>query len=73
MEELEQTIADLEPILKELKFTKGQDKDHENNKELLKPLHLKDIQSLPEFVWARKDFLAWHESFTSMLNCKAMQ
>ena len=35
----------------------------------LKPMHHKDIKPPPEFSWARKDLVAWHESFASTLRC----
>jgi hypothetical protein len=37
----------------------------------LKPLHPKDVKPPPEFGGARKDFLPWHESFTSMLRLRS--
>ena len=36
----------------------------------LKPLHPKDVKPPPEFGGARKDFLPWHESFTSTLRLR---
>ena len=35
----------------------------------LKPIHHKDIKPPPEFSGARKDLVAWHESFASTLRC----
>ena len=37
----------------------------------LKPMHPKDTQPSPEFRGARKDFVAWHESFFSMLRLRS--
>ena len=36
----------------------------------LKPLILKDMKAPAESNGYKKDFLAWHESFASMLTCK---
>ena len=37
----------------------------------LKPMHPKDTKLPPEFSGARKDFMAWHESFSSMLRLRS--
>ena len=37
----------------------------------LKPMHPKDMKPPPEFGGSRKDFLSWHESFTSMLRVRS--
>ena len=39
--------------------------------EELKPMHPKDTKPPPEFDGARKDFMPWHESFTSMLRFRS--
>ena len=46
------------------------DRDDEDPDEL-RPLHGRDIRT-PEVKYSgdRKDFLSWHESFTSMLYCR---
>ena len=48
-------------------LTTGTAKDEDE----LKPLHPKDVKPPPEFGGARKDFLPWHESFTSMLRSRS--
>ena len=40
------------------------------DEDALKPLHSKDMKPPPEYSGAKKEFLAWHESFTSMLRMK---
>ena len=37
----------------------------------LKPMHPKDTKPLPEFDGSRKDFMPWHESFTSVLRLRS--
>ena len=37
----------------------------------LKPMHPKDTKPPPEFGGARKDFMAWHDSFSSMLRFRS--
>ena len=37
----------------------------------LKPMHSKDTKPLPEFDGSRKDFMPWHESFTSVLRLRS--
>ena len=34
-------------------------------------MHRKDTKPPPEFGGARKDFMAWHESFSSMLRLRS--
>ena len=40
------------------------------DEEALKPLHSKDMKPPPEYSGGKKYFLAWHESFTSMMRMK---
>ena len=42
--------------------------DHDDE---LKPMHSKDVKPPPEFSRARKEFMAWHESFSSMLRLRS--
>ena len=42
--------------------------DHDDE---LKPMHPKDTKPPPEFSGARKDFMAWHESFSSKLRLRS--
>ena len=42
--------------------------DHDDE---LKPMHPKDTKRPPEFSAARKDFMAWHESFSSILRLRS--
>ena len=37
----------------------------------LKPIHPKDVKAPAEYGGSRKEFLAWHESFTSMLRLRS--
>ena len=49
-------------------------KQHEDIKykdDELRSMHPKDSKPPPEFLGARKDFMAWHESFTSMLRLRS--
>ena len=46
-------------------------KELNNNEDELKPLHPKDSKPPPEFSGARKDFMVWHETFTSMLKLRS--
>ena len=43
----------------------------DKNEDELKPMHPKDIKPPSEFSGARKDFMPWHESFTSMLRLRS--
>ena len=43
----------------------------ENKEDELKPMHPKDSKPPPEFSGARKDFMVWHENFTSMLRLRS--
>ena len=45
-------------------------KELSSKEDELKPMHHKDIKPPPELSGARKDCMAWHESFASMLRCK---
>ena len=42
-----------------------------NNKEYeLKPMHPTDSKPPPDYSGARKDFMVWHENFSSMLKLR---
>ena len=43
----------------------------DKNEDELKPMHPKDIKPPSEFSGARKDFMPWHESLTSMLRLRS--
>ena len=47
----------------------GSSKDEDE----LKQLHPKDVKPPPEFGGSRKEFMPWHESFTSMLRLRSMK
>ena len=49
----------------------GQSHDAGKSDDDLKPMHPKDMKPPPEYGGSRKDFLAWHESFTSMLRARS--
>ena len=46
-------------------------KELSNKDDELKPMHPKDSKPPPEFSGARKDFMVWHETFTSMLRLRS--
>ena len=45
-------------------------KELSNKDDELKPMHPKDSKPPPEFSGARKDFMVWHETFTSILKLR---
>ena len=47
------------------------DKAKDKNDDALKPMHPKDTKPPSEFGGARKDFMHWRESFTSMLRLRS--
>ena len=67
LEDLEMKIKEHETFIKQL--MSGKQKEHFVEEEL-KPTHQKDMKPTPEYDGQRKDFMAWHESSSSMLRCR---
>ena len=68
-EQMQMEIADLKETVKKLMENKGGGKD-EVDEEAFKLLHSKDMKPPPECSGGKMYFLAWHESFTSMMRMK---